>query len=235
MYRFAVCDDEQSVRNELKKRIEAYMGNRAERCVVRTFETGADFLEEPDADVVFLDIQMPGLNGMETARALRRAGSACSIVFTTVLEDYVFDAFEVDAADYIVKPVDPDRFCRTMDRLLHAVGRQDAGQLIVRTRNEVQIVPRQQIAYCEIHGRTMDVHLQDGGVLSYMKRMSQLESELGDGFFRCHRGCIVNLAHVTACKDDMVCLRDGSRLPVSRLREKGLRQALMRHLGSRHQ
>lgn len=115
--RCAIVDDEPAMRQDLRERIAAYMKERGRGWEIGEFAQAAALLRDPDWDVIFLDIQMPGLNGMEAANQLRAMGNRSQLVFTTVLADYVFDAFAVDAADYLVKPVSEEWFRRVMDRV----------------------------------------------------------------------------------------------------------------------
>lgn len=225
-----MCDDDPHMCAELGRRVEAYMAEQQEACLVRTCSSGTGVLDDPTVDILFLDIQMPGLDGLETAKALRRAGSACAIVFTTILKEYVFAAFEVEASDYLVKPIDPARFRRTMDRVLRTLAQRDRRRLMIRRGEEILVVPHDKIVYCEIHGRSMSIHLEDGRIITYRQKIGVLEKELGDDFFRCHRGCIVHLGHIVSSACSTIAASDGSRIPISRLRERDLRFALARYI-----
>ena len=137
MLAFAVCDDEPAMAEELAGRISACLAERgAGDFRVSRFSSGRALLAAGDSfDAVFLDIRLEGEDGMEAARALRRRGSGSLIVFVTVLEELVFDAFAVEAFDYLVKPVEAGRLARTMDRVLRALeGRRRDRKSVVRER-----------------------------------------------------------------------------------------------------
>ena len=123
MITFAVCDDEPLMARELAGRITDYMSKASKRdCSVSSFSNGRVLLERAGSfDVIFLDVQMEQPDGMETARLLRRRGDHALLVFVTVLKECVFDSFQVEAFDYLLKPLDGARFDQTMDRLLRSL------------------------------------------------------------------------------------------------------------------
>lgn len=134
MIRFAVCDDEPSMAQELADRLASYMEERRIGAYsVSRFSDGRALLESGGGfDVVFLDIRMGEPDGMETARELRLRGERCLLVFVTVLKELVFDAFETEAYDYLLKPLDAARFRRTMDRVLRTLGPRDGEGIVIR-------------------------------------------------------------------------------------------------------
>lgn len=125
--KFAICDDEPAA-GELSGYLARYMEEeRTAPYCVSSFPDGRSMLEDSEGfDVVFLDVRMGPPDRMETARLLRGRGDRSMLVFVTVLEECVFDAFEVEAYDYLVKPLDGGRFRRTMDRVFKALGRRKA-------------------------------------------------------------------------------------------------------------
>lgn len=235
MLHFAVCDDEPYMLDQLAVWLETSLGDLGCReAVLRRFSSGQALLEAgEDFDLVFLDIQMDPPDGLETARALRRRGDECRIVFLTVLRERVFDAFEVRAFDYLVKPVDPARLRRTLERALEDLDRRQTRTLLIQRGTAREVIPLEEIVYCEVLGRKVYLHREDGGVLDYYDKLADLERRLGSGFFRCHRSYLVNLDHVRGCGEGQVRLSGGGAVPVSRLREGELTQALLRRMRER--
>ena len=172
-------------------------------------------------------------DGMETAALLRRRESRSLLIFVTVLKDRVFDVFPLEAFDYLLKPLDRDRFRRTMDRALRWLERDAAKNLVIQRGSGCQVVPLSDILYCEVLGRKIFIHKKDGIVLDYYDRLEDLEQRVDSRFFKCHRSYLVNLDHVGGCQDGQVLLSQGERIPVSRLRERELTQALLRHMKER--
>lgn len=235
MLRFALCDDEPHMLDFLSTQIESCLeelGCRDFR--LSRFSGGRALLAaEERFDLVFLDVQMDPPDGLETAGTLRRRGDGCRIVFLTVLRERVFDAFEVRAFDYLVKPVDPARLRRTLERALEDLEQRRARTLLVQRGTAREVVPLDEIVYCEVMGRKVYLHREGGGVLDYYDKLADLERRLGGGFFRCHRSYLVNLDHVRGCGGGQVRLSGGEMVPVSRLREGDLTQALLRRMRER--
>ncbi len=229
MIRFAVCDDEPLLRRQLEEGIRRQMAGRPGGYTISSFADGNALLQSDDAfDILLLDIQMQAPNGMETARRLRQRGCQALLIFITVLKEYVFDAFAVEAYDYLLKPLDAGQFAKTLDRALTKLAKQK--NLVIRTGGGCQVVPLAQLAYCEVQGRKLYLHRADGTTLTYYQKLRDLERQLDGCFFKCHRSYLVNLAYVRGCGDGQLTLASGATLPVSRLRAQALTQALLRYL-----
>ena len=203
-------------------------------CSVECFSSGYALLKWPEEfDVIFLDIQMERPDGMETARLLRQRDNHSLLVFVTVLKECVFDAFQVEAYDYLLKPLDSARFRQTMDRALGWLERDAAKNLVIQRGSGCQVVLLSDLMYCEVLGRKIYLHKNDGRVVDYYDRLEELEQRVDSRFFKCHRSYLVNLDYVSGCQGGQVLLQRGERLPVSRLRERELTQALLRHMKER--
>ena len=234
MIKFAICDDEPQMAREIADQLAGYMKETDCDYSVDCFSSGHALLKSSDEfDVIFLDIQMEQPDGMETARLLRQRDNHSLLVFVTVLKDRVFDVFPLEAFDYLLKPLDRDRFRRTMDRALRWLERDAAKNLVIQRGSGCQVVPLSDILYCEVLGRKIFIHKKDGIVLDYYDRLEDLEQRVDSRFFKCHRSYLVNLDHVGGCQDGQVLLSQGERIPVSRLRERELTQALLRHMKER--
>ena len=234
MIKFAICDDEPQMAREIADQLAGYMKETDCDYSVDCFSSGHALLKSSDEfDVIFLDIQMERPDGMETAALLRRRESRSLLIFVTVLKDRVFDVFPLEAFAYLLKPLDRDRFRRTMDRALRWLERDAAKNLVIQRGSGCQVVPLSDILYCEVLGRKTFIHKKDGIVLDYYDRLEDLEQRVDSRFFKCHRSYLVNLDHVGGCQDGQVLLSQGERIPVSRLRERELTQALLRHMKER--
>lgn len=235
MIKFAICDDEPAMARELASYLARYLEeHEVTACSVSSFSSGRALLEAADGfDVIFLDIQMEEPDGMETARLLRGQGNHSLLVFVTVLMELVFDAFQVEAYDYLTKPLDAARFARTMDRVLQTLEQRTAASIVIQQGSGCEVVPLSDVVYCEVLGRKVYLHKKDGTVTGYYDRLEQLERRMDRRFFRCHRSYLVNLDHVRGCQAGQVLLSQGERIPVSRLRERDLTGALLLHMKKR--
>ena len=228
--KFAVCDDDPLMAQELSRRLEEYLEESgASGYQVFRFSSGRALLEKAGSfDVTFLDIQMAQPNGMETARLLREQGDRSLLIFVTVLREWVFDAFQVEAYDYLLKPLDDSRFRRTMDRVRRALEQKVEKRLVVRQGAACEVIPLSELLYCEVLGRKLYLHKSGGEVTEYYGRLAELEHQVDGRFFKCHRSYLVNLDYVRGCRDGQVLLFGGEAIPLSRLRERELAQALLR-------
>ena len=232
MINIAICDDEPSMVSELEARTKRFF---AETDIAKFYD-GSSLLQSctaEDYDIIFLDIRMNAPDGMETARRLRDQGFGGCLIFVTVLEDYVFDAFEVAAYDYLVKPIDDDKFVRTMSRLQK---RLTSSCLAIQKDGESRLLELGKIVYCEVLNRKIYIHTTDGETIDYYDTIENLERKLeqsGSGFFRCHRSFLINLEYLKGFGKDLARMQGGADIPVSRLRRKELEAEIIKHLKDR--
>jgi len=232
MMRFAVCDDEPLMSQEIQNHLLSYLKEKnISDYQVSSFSGGCALLESGGSfDVIFLDIQMEQPDGLETARLLRRQGCRSLLIFVTVLKECVFDAFEVEAYDYLLKPVEAGRFRRTMDRALKRLGQPTEKSIVIQRGTGCEVVLLSEIVYCEVQGRKIYLHRADGTVIDYYDRLEELERQVDRRFFKCHRSYLVNLKHLKGCKDNIAYLDDGSKVPVSRLRSREFSDAILHYM-----
>ncbi len=234
MFHFAVCDDEPFMLDELRDLLAAYTNQRGVPCQIDGFTSGGALLDcGKSFDLILLDIQMEPPDGLETARRLRERGFRGLLIFLTVLKERVFDSFETQPFDYLLKPVDQERLRRSLDRAVQWLGRGVSRELVIQKSGVCLVVPFSEILYCEILGRKIFLHKKSGEVLDYYGRMEHLEQQADGRFFRCHRSYLVNLDHVRGCTQGLVTLLDGGAVPVSRSKEQALVRALLARIKER--
>lgn len=225
----AVCDDEDAVRKQLSALIAVERGVEA----VSEFSTADELLASPEHyDLLFLDIQMPGVDGVEAARQLRARNSSACIVFVTGVKEYVFDAFDVGALHYLLKPVDPAKFAEVFERARAECLRYDASQekkLLIRTRTRTETLSSSEILYAESQLKKLAVHTQDR-TIEYYGRINELERQLGDTFYRCHRGYLVNMAYIAGYDGDSITLTNGERIYLAKERYADFVKSYLRYL-----
>ena len=198
---------------------------------LRTFLSGEDLLNyDGQIDILFLDIQMKGMDGLETARKLRADKFRGFLIFITVLKEMVFQSFEVQAYDYLVKPVDEKQFGKTMERLYTSMQNASEDSLLVQQGYERRIVPKDEIVFCEIIDRKIYLNLTSGEVVDYYERIENLESKLDSHFFRCHRSYLINLKHLKGYKNGTAYMDNGKEVPVSRLRSKEFSGVVLQYM-----
>ncbi|WP_141014758.1 LytR/AlgR family response regulator transcription factor [Nocardioides sambongensis] len=192
-------------------------------------------LRETEVDCVFLDIQMPGLSGLELAEVLSRFKQPPRVVFVTAHEQHAVEAFDLHAVDYVLKPVRPERLAEAVRRVLadaHRRTEPEDTQIPVERGGVTRFVERGEITHVEAQGDYARLHTRGGD--SYLLRvpLTSLEEEWGPaGFLRIHRSLLVALAHVDEVRQDAgrcTVLVDGTELPVSRRHTRVLRDVLVR-------
>ena len=146
----------------------------------------------------------------------------------------MFDAFEVEAYDYLIKPLDAGHFQKTMDRALRSLNQRAAKKIIIRRGTSCDVIPMAEIMYCEVQGRKIYIHQSSGKIVDYYDKLENLERRVDGRFFKCHRSYLVNLDYVLGCRAGQVLLPQGSYIPVSRLRERDLTQALLHYMKERN-
>ncbi len=199
MIRIAICDDEKHMSDHIRAMASDFFRKKNREIQLRTFLSGEELLNyDGQMDILFLDIQMNGMDGLETARKLRAGKFRGFLIFITVLKEMVFQSFEVQAYDYLVKPVDEKQFRKTMERLYVSMQNTSEDSLLVQQGYERRIVPKDEIVFCEVIDRKIYLNLASGEVVDYYERIENLETKLGSHFFRCHRSYLINLKHLKA-------------------------------------
>ena len=231
MIRIAICDDEAPTRAYLASLI------RAQDCpceVVEYASAGDCLADHRGIDLLFLDIELnaTGPDGMALARQIREGSSAAQpvIIFVTGYERYVFDAFDVGAFQYLLKPVDEEKFAQVFTRAVAQIGtaKEKPGPVLtLQSANASKTVPLDSIYYIESSNHKVELHLKDGVFACYAK-IGDLELELQDQFFRIHKGYLVNLSYVDGYSKSEVTLTNGERLLLSKYKYQDFVKAYLR-------
>lgn len=223
--RIAVCDDELSCRRQLVQAIEGI--TKSLDVMTSAFEDGRELLRafsETPFDLVFLDIEMPVINGIETAKKLRELDAHVPVVFLTSHIEYALEGYEVNALRYLTKPVQEDKLREVIDHVTaKLLGRRS---LWIKTEDEEIRLPLSEIICFEALNQNILIRTEKR---QYKVRhnIADYEKELGgDGFFRVHRSYLVSLHKVSSIGKGELTLVSDIRVPVSRSREKELRDAL---------
>ncbi len=232
MIKFAICDDELFATKEISEYISIFMKEKQNTSYsINSFQSSLSLLQaQCDFDVIFLDIQMEQLNGMETAKILRQRKNHSILIFITVLKEYVFDAFEVQAYDYLVKPIDYLHFKKTMNRVMLTLEQNASKCIVIQHGNSCEVIPLSKIMYCEVQGRKIYIHQDDGRVINLYDKMNNFERHVDGRFFKCHRSYLVNLDHVRGSHSGQIILSNENAIPISRLREREFAESLLRHM-----
>ena len=235
MIKIAICDDEANIRAYLISLI------RAQSCpceIVEYASAGDCLADTQEIDLLFLDIELntdrSGLDGMALARKIREQVTEIQpvIIFVTGYERYVFDAFDVGAFQYLLKPVDEEKFAQVFSRAVAQIGtaREKPGRVLtLQSANTSKTVPLDSIYYIESSNHKVELHLKDGEFVCYAK-IGDLELELQDQFFRIHKGYWVNLVYVAGYSKTEVTLTNGEKLLLSKYKYQDFVKAYLHFL-----
>ncbi|MBQ2099546.1 MAG: response regulator transcription factor [Lachnospiraceae bacterium] len=223
--RVAVCDDEEKFRVQIRDLIEKIYNSLD--VIVDDFSDGKKLLERFDAnpyDVIFLDIEMPEMDGITLAKKLRERSESVFIVFLTGHVEYALEGYEVNALRYLTKPIKEDKLREVLKYVLD----KNSGkrQLMIKAEGEELRLPISDIFYFEAQNQYVMIH-EKGGDHLVRANLGDFEEQLAkDGFFRIHRGYLVSLSKVKKIVKAEVMMENGDTLPISRNNVKALKEAL---------
>lgn len=182
--RVAICDDEKHMSDLIRTSVSEFFRGKNMEITISQFSSGEGLLKyDKKIDILFLDIQMKDMDGMETARELRNRKFKGFLIFITVLKEMVFRSFEVQAFDYLVKPIDEKYFEKMMERLLASMKNNNEASLLVQKGYESTIIPFEDIVFCEIINRKVYLHLVSSEIIDFYDRIENLETKLDSRFF----------------------------------------------------
>ncbi|MBP3477757.1 MAG: response regulator transcription factor [Lachnospiraceae bacterium] len=233
----AIVDDEKIIREQIKGLIQKRVTDNGMCCPgicePDAYETGEELLAAGKRfDIIFLDIQMKGKDGIETARELRKRKEDAVLIFVTGIREYVFEAFDVAAFHYLLKPIEEEKFAEVFDRAVKEVmKRKEQGreQLFIKTRNRNITLDKKDILYVENRGRKVEIHTT-GEVIEVYAVMKELEEQLGGNFYRCHRGYLVNMAYIAEYSSASIRLGNGENIYLAKERYHEFVKTYMRYL-----
>ncbi len=223
----AVVDDEEAIREQIGE----FIKKRNPDFNISGFATGEGLLAAgKDFDIIFLDIQMEGMNGIETARGLREKQADTVLVFVTGIKDYVFDAFDLYAFQYLLKPIDEDKFAEVLARAVReAAKKKERRVLFIKSRNLT--LDQSEILYIESRAKKVEIHITGAAqAIEIYAAMDELEAQLGDEFYRCHRAYIVNMDCITEYDGESITLTNGDRVYLTKKKYGEFVKAYMWHL-----
>lgn len=230
MIKIAICDDKAVMCDLLRKKVAIKLEEWNESFQITCYGNAAELLNSPmDFSIIFLDIQMPGLDGVELAKRLRKQELDTAIIFVTVLKDCMLDAFEVEAIDYICKPVDEGRLEGALKRALKRIKKEEGQALFIRTAKWCKSIKIDTIYYCEVINRKIYLHTKTG-VIDYYGKMEEVERQLDHRFIKCHRSYLVNLDYIKEYKKGQIIMENGEQAPVSRLRHQEIMEAMLHYM-----
>ena len=218
-----LCDDDEEAIAVYGGRVAEVAGRYGLQVNISGFPGGKDLLfrlsDSPnEADIIFLDIMMDSLNGLEIAKRLRALGCKAEIIFLTTSEDYVFDAYDVTPVQYLIKGVASDeKFERAFMRAVSLVQAKKPEMFTCKSGDSVKVIPFSDIVYFEVFVRIVIAHCSDGNNFEFYATLKQLEAQLvGKNFARTHRSYLVNMHYISKLTPKGLRLQSGEEIPVGK-------------------
>ena len=199
----AIVEDETAVATQLQEYITRFAKESEKNIEMSHYSSGVEFLNrfKGQFDIILMDIVMPGIDGMETARRLRQIDPQVALLFLTNMAQYAVSGYEVEAADYILKPVSYFVFSQRLARAISRLDRQGKHYLIITCKTGARKLEIESIYYVESQGHNLIYHTS-GGTYTVLGTIRNVEDKLSPfHFFRCNKGILVSLAHVDGIDD----------------------------------
>lgn len=237
MYRIVICDDEMGIRHTLQRFLERYAQENSEEFEILAFSSANDLLKSypSDIDLLFLDIKMQGINGMDAAREIRKSDSQVCIIFITTMYQYAIEGYSVRAFGFIRKPVNYSEFSHELGcALIHIRGNREKETIInVKSGSAIHRLAISQIKYVEVRNHNV-LFSMDGQTIEARGQMNQLEEQFKPyGFFRPHASYLVNFDFISRIDNNVVILKDGTNIPMSQHRKKEFVSNISSFIGAR--
>ena len=227
----AIADDDAKDALLLKQSVEAYFAAQNMTARIQVFSDGLDFIKcSETCDIVFLDIQMEKLDGLETARFLRKIGSESILIFVTNMAQFAIKGYEVDALDFIIKPVSKESITYVLDKAMKRLAGTTGAVIVLKTAEGTMTISENDITYVEVFDHNLVYHTTRGEY-TVRGRLSDMTEKLNpEHFVECNRSFVVNLRYVSHVAADYLLI-ENTRVSISRSHRKELMKRFSGFLG----
>ena len=234
MYKVLIVEDTQECADVLRNHLAHYSDETGEQFQVTWLATAFDFVDSKQTyDLIFMDIGLPGINGMEAAQQLREHDTQTQLIFVTDLAQYAVKGYTVDALDFIVKPVAYYDFALRMERAMRVLRRNAGRSVYIPTKDGVRIMPLSQVVAIEINRHNLIYHLEgEAEPFVFRGSLNKVEEDLaGTSFVRISNSCIVNMDYVRRISGSEVRMASDEVYYISRTKRKEALAAIARYYG----
>ena len=220
MTRLAFCDDDPNIHDQLTALLEKYRTQRKADLECTAFRSPLDLLAAIESgaryDILLLDVLMPAEDGITAAKEIRQYDKTVHIIFLTSSAEFAVESYAVDAWYYQLKPIRREDFFRLMDSACAACTREQKHSLILRSKSGIVRLELEELVYCEVMGRTLTFHLNNGVVLESMGRLDDLCDQLVEypNFLRPHRSFLINMEYIANIAARSITMQDGAVVPL---------------------
>lgn len=227
-----IAEDDPSFSAQVQSYLQQFAQENQLDLSVIAYSDGAELVEHyhGNGDILLLDVDMPGMDGLTAAKMIRKIDTSVQIIFITNLAQYAIRGYEVNALDYVLKPISYYALSMKLRLALRILRRNQEKSILLNRDGDVTRVPLSHLYYVEIYSHQLCYHTAEGDItLTTTRTLTMLEEELGQyGFVRCHKGLLINLRYVDTLQGTNVLVA-GKWLPVSRNRRKAVLEALLNY------
>lgn len=235
IYRVAICDDDENYRTYVSSVLTEYFGSCNEDCIISEYSSGDEFLFHAKRnffDIVLLDVEMHGTNGIDVANTFRDIDKDAIIIFTTAHEECVFSSFRAEPLVFLVKPIDKDVLKESIDKAVKKLKYVQSKKFIFTSRRTTIAVPIRDIIYFESNGRVIDL-VTAREKLSFYGKLDNIQCEdILNGFIRCHQSFLVNPNYIAEIASSELILANKVRIPIRRGAAKDIKANFLNYLSS---
>lgn len=221
MKQIVICENVQAEREALKEMLTTYFFKCGEEVNIWEYESGESMLADAEEgrlkiDVLFLDICMKGMTGVEVARIIREKDCRAVLVFLSKTPDFVVESYEVGAAGYLLKPFSKEKLYQVLKRIFQFNYKR---RIVLKTRRQYRYPYIDDIKYIESNKHSVRIHLVDGTTVDATEKLGDLEERIHEKcFLRCHQSYLINMDYIEDVKEDFL-LKSGEVVPI-RVRER---------------
>lgn len=247
MFQIALCDNEKESLQQTLEAVRLFFERNPEiHGGIRTFETSRKLLDFWEAyygkktedrlfDVYILDIMMPVINGIELGKQLRALGENAPIIYLTSFKEYGYQAFGVQATDYLLKPVDAEKLIAVLEDIYSSSQKEKADLFCVKTKEGIHNISLWDLIYAERIERAIAYHMKDGNVLTGLAIRRRFEEEAASilknpRFIQPHKSYLVNMQYIKDFMASELIMEEGTLIPVSRNRRAEIKKTYLKYL-----
>lgn len=241
MIKAAFCDDDPLMIQEINTLFDQYCAEQDQEIVCTVFHSPLELLAEIEKgthfDILFLDVIMPGQNGINVAREIRQNDQTVKIIFLTSSDEFAVESYTVDAFFYYVKPIRAEVFRRLMDSAISQCEKEKRGSLILRCKGGITRIDLEKLVYCEVIGRTLVFHLKSGIDLESIGSLDELSAELAQygGFLRPHRSFLINMEYIQSISYKAITLDNMEKIPIPHGKCSEIKKQYLEYMYNRKQ
>lgn len=241
MIKIAFCDDDLSILNEIKALLEQYRVKRGQDIAYTAFCSSWELMTEIEKgvcfDVLFLDVIMPGQDGIRVAEELRKYDSAVKIIFLTSSSEFAVQSYTVGAYFYQIKPICEEGFFKLLDAVISECKKQWQYSLVLRCKSGITRIDLDRLEYCEVMGRKLLFHMENGTVLESTGRLDELSSRLAqyENFLRPHRSFLINMEYIQSISYKAITMDSLAQIPIPHGKCLKIKNTYLKYAFSRKQ